>query len=1184
MKQIFFEIADNLPFYKETVSAIKTEKTPCLVTGVSNIHKAHMVLSLSKIKPVCVVCDTENTANALCDDINSLHKEKTASVFPAKDYNFSYIEGASKEYEHKRIETLSNLINGKINIVCTSIEAALQGTISKNVLKSSSFCIKTGEEIILNDLIKTLVCAGYSLFDEVEGQAQFSVRGGIVDIFPTQSEFPIRLELWGDTIDMIYSFDPETQRRNEKIDEFTISPATEIGFSSNDELIGLIDELKKKVRSKNKDKIKINLDKDIDALSSGLSLTNIDKYYSLRFDKCFSILDYFANDIICVSENQNCKEKAKGVISQLSEDLKLLYEDGILFKALDDFYLKYAEYLNKISNSSLLYLDTFMRGNTELEIKTLINSSLNQISNWNGDMRSLIEDLAAYKRQNYCSIVFAGSEKVLPILIDDLTSAGIPCEELADGSKLTKGLTYVTFGSLSSGFEYSNVPCVLISQNKSSNVRKHKSKKKFKNGEKINNLSDIANGDLVVHSLYGIGKFLGITKIENNNITKDYIKISYAGSDVLYVPVNQLDLVSRYIGPRDDSRVKLNKLNTTDWQRTRRRVKSAVKDMADELIKLYAKRQLSKGFSFSPDSDWQSDFEERFDYEETNDQLQSIQEIKADMEKAVPMDRLLCGDVGFGKTEVAFRACFKCVLDSKQCAILAPTTVLAWQHYQTAIKRFEHFPIKIELLSRFRTTKQQRDIINQLRRGDIDMIIGTHRLVQKDVKFKDLGLVVIDEEQRFGVAHKERFKEMFAGVDILTLSATPIPRTLNMAMSGIRDMSVLEEPPQDRHPIQTYVIEHNDSVIANAISKELRRGGQVYYIHNRIDTIERCVTKLQKLLPEARIGVAHGQISENELSEIWRQLIDKEIDVLVCTTLIETGVDVPNVNTLIIEDADRLGLSQLYQLRGRVGRSPRRAFAYFTFRRGKVLTEIATKRLNSIREFTQFGSGFRIALRDLEIRGAGSILSGKQHGHMEAVGYDMYLRLLNEAIAEQKGEALPASSEDCLIDITINAYIPESYIKSLALRIDAYRKIASIESNEDSVDTLDELTDRFGPPPKAVLGLIDVSLLRNKASSIGVTEITQRKNRLLFFIKSPTSENINNLLDAYGGRVIFTDFDKPHFSVELISKQKPNELMEEVISVMIGEKNTSDIKVDNTKVKPKLNKYFKQKKKDWKNE
>ena len=691
----------------------------------------------------------------------------------------------------------------------------------------------------------------------------------------------------------------------------------------------------------------------------------------------------------------------------------------------------------------------------------------------------------------------------------------------------TIGARYLRTGCLSGGFDYPDIGCAAITQMKAMSAKKRKSRHKA--GEEIKSLSDIQTGDLVVHAMYGIGRFSGIKNIETNGVTKDYITIKYAGTDVLYVPVTQLDLVSRYIGPRDDGAVKLNKLNSMEWTKTRNKVKSAVKDMAEELTKLYAQRQMAKGFAFSPDNDWQADFEERFDYQETDDQLRSIQEIKSDMEKPSPMDRLLCGDVGFGKTEVALRAAFKCMLDNKQVAILVPTTVLAWQHYQTAIKRFEHFPVKVELLSRFRKPKEQQQIIRELNRGTIDLIIGTHRLVQKDVKFKDLGLVIIDEEQRFGVAHKEKFKETFKGVDVLTLSATPIPRTLNMAMSGIRDMSVIEEPPMDRHPVQTYVIEHNMGVIAQAISKELRRGGQVYYIHNRVETIMMTANKLQEMLPDARIAFAHGQMPEEELSEIWRQLCDREIDILVCTTIIETGVDVPNVNTLIIEDADRLGLSQLYQLRGRVGRSNRRAFAYFTFRRGKVLTEVAAKRLDAIREFTQFGSGFRIALRDLEIRGAGSILSGKQHGHMEAVGYDMYLRLLNEAIAEQKGEALPPSPEDCLVDISIDAFIPDHYIENLSQRIDCYRKIASIGNEEDSRDVIDELIDRYGDPPKSVLGLVNVALTRNTASKLGIKEITQRGDKVLFFVKTAEVEQIQALYGAYKNRIRFFDGEKPYF-------------------------------------------------------
>ena len=571
--------------------------------------------------------------------------------------------------------------------------------------------------------------------------------------------------------------------------------------------------------------------------------------------------------------------------------------------------------------------------------------------------------------------------------------------------------------------------------------------------------------------------------------------------------------------------------------------------MAHELIALYAKREKSEGFAFYPDDEIQHDFEERFPYVETEDQLTAIAEIKADMERIRPMERLLCGDVGFGKTEVAFRAAMKCILAGKQCAILAPTTVLAYQHYQTALRRFEHFPVNVELLSRYRSPKQQAEIVKKLAQGRIDLLIGTHKIIQKSVKFKDLGLAIIDEEQRFGVAHKEKFKETFTGVDVLMLSATPIPRTLNMAMSGIRDMSVLEEPPQDRYPVQTYVIEYNVGTVVQAIVRELRRGGQVYYIHNRVESILSCADRLQQLLPDARIAVAHGQMSEDEMSDIWEQLVEHEIDILVCTTIIETGVDVPNVNTLIIEDSDRFGLSQLYQLRGRVGRSNRRGYAYFTYQRDKVLTEIAAKRLNAMREFTQFGSGFRIALRDLEIRGAGSILGGSQHGHMEAVGYDMYLQLLSEAIAEEKGEQ-PEKVPECLVDIQIDAHIPEDYITSLNQRIDLYKKIMHVTRDEDRFELIDELIDRYGEPPKSVVGLIEVSLLRNKAAHLGITEISQRNAQMYFYTQYLTIEQIQALSAAYKGKITFNGSGKSYVSVKIDPKKRPFDMMKEAVGII----------------------------------
>ncbi len=1151
MNSIFYDISNKLDFGRDIKNCLIKGYTPAAVTGVSGIHKAMLAADLSRLGSCLIICDDEASATRMISDINEMAGEQTGCVFPAKDLNFAFLEGISREYEHKRIEALSGIMSGKFRIMAASVEACLQGTVPPRVLKEYSFEIKSGGELSLDELQKRLIAAGYSRTDQVEGQAQFSVRGSIIDIFPVQDTHPVRIELWGDEVDTLSYFDTESQRRTQSIESIMIFPALEIIFPSDDELVSALEKLAKSVRGRQTDKIREHIYKDIDAVKSGMSLTNSDKYYTVAYEETATVFDYFQSGFCVVSEYSNCIEKGRAVLAQLAEDLKMLYSDGIMFKRLDGFYLDLGKLESKVTSMRCVFLDTFMRSNNGIKFKKLINTDCRQTAVWGGSIINLEEELKTLCADGYCTVVLAGSEKTVPIIVKDLCDEGINAQVMTESSQIAGGIVYVRTGSLSAGFDYPDIKCAAITQMKSMTAKRKKPKHKA--GEEIKSLSDIHSGDLVVHSMYGIGRFQGIRNLETNGVKKDYITISYAGTDVLYVPVTQLDLVSKYIGPGDDGIVKLNKLNSTEWTRTRSKVRASVKDMAEELTKLYAQRQAAKGYAFSQDDDWQLDFEERFDYQETDDQLRSIQEIKEDMQKSVPMDRLLCGDVGFGKTEVALRAAFKCMNDGKQCAILVPTTVLAWQHYQTAVKRFEKFPFKVELLSRFRKPKEQQAIVRELKRGTIDLIIGTHRLVSKDVEFKDLGLAIIDEEQRFGVAHKEKFKEAHHGVDILTLSATPIPRTLNMALSGIRDMSVIEEAPMDRHPVQTYVIEHNAAVVAQAISKELRRGGQVYYIHNRIDNIQRTVIKLRELIPEARIAVAHGQIGENELSEIWRQVVEHEIDVLVCTTLIETGVDVPNVNTLIIEDADRLGLSQLYQLRGRVGRSNRRAFAYFTFRRGKVLSEDAAKRLEAIKQFTQFGSGFHIALRDLEIRGAGSILSGRQHGHMEAVGYDMYLRLLNEAIAEQKGEELPRSPEDCLVDISINAYIPENYIENSAQRIDAYRKIASITTAEDSSDVIDELIDRYGEPPTAVMGLINVALTRNSASAIGIREIKQAGDKMEFYINTLEPSQIQALMQTYKNRLKFTDAAKPYFTITADKKQKPQELMQEVVSQLAAE-------------------------------
>lgn len=1142
----FRDLFTELSGYRSIREAIEKKITPVSVTGLSHIHRANLVYALTGEKINIVITGSEAEARRICDDINMMSGKETAVLFPSKELVFTPVDTANHEYEYMRISALSKVLKRNSGVICASTEAVMQPTIPAEKLISSGIEISTGQEINITEFAKKLVANGYQRCEKVEGASQFSVRGAIIDVFPVQTEKPVRIELWGDEIDTISYFETDTQRRTENIDSVEISPASEILYDNN-ELADNIESLIKKVRGKRAETVRENLGADIHRLRAGEIPVHSQKYYPLVYDTPATVFDY-VDGAVFLSDYSSIMDNASGITLRHNEDVKLLLEDGQLCKGLDGHILELPQIQELAEKHVCIYMSNFMQGGERIDFRRLVGFEAMQTAVWSGEMKQLTEDLQDFIKRDYRIILCAGSEKTLPIIREDLQHNNIPCDICSNDTVPESGKVCLMSGSFSGGFDYPENRTVLITQGRSMDSRHRKRKKKNK-AEEIRSLADIAEGDLVVHSGHGIGRFIGIRKLEFDDVTKDYITIQYAGTDKLYIPVTQLDMVSKYISPRDNAGVKLNKLSSGEWQKTRNNVRRAVKDMAHELIELYAKREQSKGFAFYPDDEMQHDFEERFPFVETDDQLQAIDEIKSDMENIRPMERLLCGDVGFGKTEVALRAAMKCVLSGKQCAILAPTTVLAYQHYQTALRRFEQFPVNIELLSRYRTTKQQTEILKKLKQGRIDILIGTHKIIQKSVVFKDLGLAIIDEEQRFGVAHKEKFKENFNGVDILMLSATPIPRTLNMAMSGIRDMSVLEEPPQDRQPVQTYVVEYNTSMIIQAITRELRRGGQIYYIHNRIETIQSCTAKLQEYFPEARIAYAHGQMNEEKMSDIWEKLVEHEIDILVCTTIIETGVDVPNVNTLIIDDADRFGLSQLYQLRGRVGRSSRRGYAYFTYQKDKVLTEIAGKRLNAMREFTQFGSGFRIALRDLEIRGAGSILGGKQHGHMEAVGYDMYLKLLSEAVAEERGEK-PEKIPECLIDVQINAHIPENYISSLNQRIDVYRKIMTVNTSEDKTDLIDELIDRYGEPPEAVMGLIEVSLLRNKAGHLGITEISQKNGSMYFYTEYLSAEQITALSMKYKGKITFNGSGKSYVSVKISPKIKPFDMMRETVDTI----------------------------------
>ncbi|MGI6280408.1 MAG: transcription-repair coupling factor, partial [Acutalibacteraceae bacterium] len=833
----------------------------------------------------------------------------------------------------------------------------------------------------------------------------------------------------------------------------------------------------------------------------------------------------------------------KSMEIQQSADVENFLEEGFLSAKTAKLWLSKSEYWGFVDSSVIL--ENFPRGSYELNVKDIINFNYKRSTPWSGDLNILFEDIDYTISQKGKVVILAGEKRAANVLCRELNERGINAVFMENPQEIKSSVT-ITLGGLSSGFEIPSQRFLLITRRYIASDSKPR-RKRPKNAQEIGSLDELHPGDYVVHEAHGIGIFDGIKQITNGGVTKDYIKIKYAKSDVLYVPVTQLDLVSRYIGAStEDGSIRLNRLGGSEWQKTRKRVKASVRDMAKQLTALYAKRMAAKGYAFGPDTDLQNDFERRFEYDETEDQLRCVNEIKADMERDVPMDRLLCGDVGFGKTEVALRAAFKCISEGKQCAMLVPTTILAMQHYNTVVRRFGEMPVSVSLLNRFVSPKRQKKIIDDLKCGRLDMVIGTHRLISKDVEFKNIGLVIIDEEQRFGVAQKERLKELYPFVDILTLSATPIPRTLNMALSGLRDMSSIDEAPGDRHPVQTYVLEYNLGVIIDAINKEIRRGGQVYYLHNRVETIERCAAKLKQKLPDVNIGIAHGKMSEDELTDIWKKLLEHEIDVLVCTTIIETGIDVPNANTLIIENADRMGLAQLHQLRGRVGRSARRAYAYFTFGQNKQLSDVAAKRLEAIREYTEFGSGFKIAMRDLEIRGAGSILGGEQHGNMESVGYDMYLKLLSEAINEEKNGAPPQDDMPCTIDLNVSAHIPESYIGSLSARLGIYKRIANIRNDADVSDVIDELCDRFGEPPEAVMGLINIAILRSKAAAAKIAEITGTTNTAILHINSIEPEVVQKLSDYFGNRFTLNAAGKPVYTIRLLKGQKMSSLVEEL--------------------------------------
>ena len=1144
---ILLEALRPMPEYRGLLEMLDARQAAA-VSGVSQICRSHLIAALMREsgRPALIVCQDDMAAQRIQAELAAFLGE-SAPVLPSRELTFYDAAGVSREWEQKRLRLLYGLASGTVRTLIASVDALCLRTMPREVLYGACVTLRTGTEYDLDELTARLTRAGYSRTSLVEGAGQFALRGGILDVYSPAFDQPVRAEFFGDELDAMGFFDPITQRRTENTDEAVLLPVAEtIAALHPDGIEGLCGELealiaRQKRRKTPNEALMQTLAADVERLRNGAAFAAADRYLSLIYPQKVTAANYISKDAaVFFCDHGNLVRAAKARAEDLGLSLDSFLESGKLAGELCDFMDSPEELAECFTQSGVIYFDSFLsaRFPESLPPKRIFSITAKQLPGYGGNLETAVQDLKHYAKNDFGCLVLCGGQRRGEILKGMLAEQGVDALLAFPAKTLPQaGQILLTDGSLPAGLEYPELKLAVLTEGQlmARQPAKKARPKKATNRRKLDSFTDLTPGDLVVHEHHGIGRYVGMEQMKVDGAVKDYVKIAYQGTDCLYVPATQLDLVSKYIGGSgEDAPVRLNKLGGDQWQKAKAKAKAAAKDLAKGLIQLYAARKRLPGFAFAADSPWQQEFEESFEYAETDDQLRCIDEIKHDMESPAPMDRLLCGDVGFGKTEVALRAAMKCILDGKQVAILVPTTVLAQQHYVTATSRFGSFPVTVDVLSRFRTPAQQKKTLFDLESGKIDLIIGTHKLLQKSVRFKDLGLLIIDEEQRFGVTHKERLKEISRGVDVLTLSATPIPRTLNMALSGLRDMSTIEEPPQDRYPVQTFVLEHNERLLDDAIRRELERGGQVYYLHNRIENIDRCAAQLKERLPDAEIAVAHGKMNEEQLGDVMQRMAEGEVQVLVCTTIIETGLDIPNVNTLIIEDADRLGLAQLHQLRGRVGRSSRHAYAYLTFRRGKVLSEIAEKRLSAIREYAEFGSGFKIAMRDLEIRGAGDLLGAEQSGHMLSVGYDMYLKLLEDAVLEERGEKAMQEPE-CTADLNVTANIAKSYVTSGEQRMDLYRRMAAIRTEADAEDLLDEIVDRYGDPPRGVMNLIAIALLRARAATCGITEITQKDASVIFTLASMDFSAISAICGEaeYRSRIFFDAGRSPALTLKL---------------------------------------------------
>jgi len=1129
MEQLL-SLLKTIPEYAAALESLQKNESVA-ITGIGQINRSHMIAGLVRScgRPIVVITQDEIAARRLQEELKGFLGD-TAPILPSRELTLYDAAVVSRAWEQKRLRQFYDLARGESKLQIMGWDALSQRTMPKAVLLNAAFTMTVGEEYPVEDLIRRLTASGYSRCGMVEGPGQFAVRGGIVDIYSPAADRPIRAEFFGDELDTMGYFDPATQRRSENIDSVVILPVGETQPSLHPGgLSGLCKDIRSLIARQNRRKhvnenLVSTLTKDLEKYENGMSHPASDRYMALIYPQMATAMDYIpSNALVVLCDQGSLRRTANARSDEMGMALDSMLQAGLVAGELCDYTQQWEDFCFQLKGRTCIYFDAF--GGTSYPEscppKQLLPMTAKQLPSYAGNLETAASDLKHYQKVEFGSLVLCGTRRRAELLQEMLREKGLSAFLCIPLTTLPKpGQILLTEGSLPFGMEYPLSKIAVLTEGqliaKAQPKRKAAKKTGSTNRQKLNSFTDLTPGDLVVHENYGIGRFMAMEQIKVDGAVKDYIKIAYQGSDTLFIPATQLDMVSKYIGGGgEDTTVRLNKIGSDAWQKTKAKARKAAKDMAGELIKLYAARKRQLGYAFAPDAPWQKEFEDNFPYPETDDQLRCIADIKHDMEAPQPMDRLLCGDVGFGKTEVALRAVMKAVMDGKQVAILVPTTVLAQQHYQTAVSRFRGFPVNIDVLSRFRTAAQQKVTLQKLRAGSIDLIIGTHKLLQRGVEFKDLGLLIIDEEQRFGVSHKERLKEISKGVDVLTLSATPIPRTLNMALSGIRDMSTIEEPPADRYPVQTFVMEHNNAILDDAIRREVERGGQVYYLHNRTETIDQVAGALRRRIPGLQVAVAHGQMGEEALGDVMHAMSEGEIQVLVCTTIIETGLDIPNANTLIIENADRFGLSQLHQLRGRVGRSTRHAYAYFTYKPDKNLSEIAEKRLSAIRDFAEFGSGFKIAMRDLEIRGAGNLLGAEQSGHMMSVGYDMYLKLLDEAVLEEKGEAPKAP--DCTADLNVTANVDKNYVSRGEERMDLYRRMAAIRTQEDADDLLDEIVDRYGEPPKGVLNLIDIALLRANARALGIQDIKQKAGDVLF-----TLSNLN--FDAVGALCADPDY------------------------------------------------------------